>query len=289
MNVSDAIIKIFENHSIEIYCEEIKDKKYFYFKANDIGNILNIVNIRTSIQNFDIDEAITKPSKDGKGVIRNTNFLTSRGIYRLLYASRKPIAIKFRKWVGDILDDIIFNESNEVKKKYEEMDIRFKFLQMKYNEEVQERDKEVNWLHYITKDQVSFSKFLIKSDNVYIGSSEFEHKNYIEKIGNTINLKRRERELRTANASINCFELHNKYKLFSEMGPATEKYIHAILKPLRIISGKSTEHFMIHKSFADKVIKNIVQSQNECIADVNNYIDLLEENDFSYDVVEDLL
>ena len=39
-----------------------------------------------------------------------------QGIYRLLYASKKPIAKKFRKWAGNILDDITFNESEELKR-----------------------------------------------------------------------------------------------------------------------------------------------------------------------------
>ena len=47
-------------------------------------------------------------------------FLTSQGVYRLLYNSKKEAAKKFRKWAGNILDDIIFNESTELKKQLEE-------------------------------------------------------------------------------------------------------------------------------------------------------------------------
>jgi hypothetical protein len=46
--------------------------------------------------------------------------LTSQGVYRLLYNSKKDQAKKFRKWAGNILDDIIFNESKEIKKQLEE-------------------------------------------------------------------------------------------------------------------------------------------------------------------------
>ena len=42
--------------------------------------------------------------------------------------NKKPIAKKFRNWVGNILDDIIFNESLELKKQLEEKDKIIKAL-----------------------------------------------------------------------------------------------------------------------------------------------------------------
>ena len=51
------------------------------------------------------------------------SYLTSQGVYRLLYNSKKPEAKKFRKWAGAILDDIIFNESKELKKQLDEKKI----------------------------------------------------------------------------------------------------------------------------------------------------------------------
>jgi hypothetical protein len=49
-------------------------------------------------------------------------FLTSKGVYRLLYNSKKIEAEIFREWVGDILDDIIFNECKELRKQIEHKD-----------------------------------------------------------------------------------------------------------------------------------------------------------------------
>jgi prophage antirepressor-like protein len=51
--------------------------------------------------------------------MQHTSFLTSQGVYRLLYTSKKEVAKKFRKWAGNILDDIIFNESTELKRQIE--------------------------------------------------------------------------------------------------------------------------------------------------------------------------
>lgn len=117
---SNCIIKAFENHPISILSNHINDKKVYYFKASDIGKALNLTNIAVSIQNYDDDERVLREAYDTTDRLQNTTFLTSQGVYRLLYNSKKPIAKKFRKWAGDILDDIIFNESAELKKRLRE-------------------------------------------------------------------------------------------------------------------------------------------------------------------------
>ena len=98
---SNCIIRAFENNNITIIKEE---PNTFLFKATDIGKILDIVNIRSTTQNFDDDEKCVRKAYTVRGD-KDMIFLTSRGIYRLLYSSKKPIAKQFRKWVGDILDD----------------------------------------------------------------------------------------------------------------------------------------------------------------------------------------
>jgi prophage antirepressor-like protein len=115
----NCIVKAFENNPISILHEEINNKKEYYFKATDIAKVLCISQIRSSIQNFDDDEKVVRKVDDLRGVAQDTSFLTSRGVYRLLYNSKKEIAKKFRKWAGNILDDIIFNESTELKRQIE--------------------------------------------------------------------------------------------------------------------------------------------------------------------------
>jgi prophage antirepressor-like protein len=119
---NNCIVKAFENNPISIIKENIDDKRVYYFRASDIGKVLGIVNIRTSIMNFDEDEKVVRTTYSSNSGNPDTIFLTSQGVYRLLYNSKKEIAKKFRKWAGNILDDIIFNESIELKKKLEEKD-----------------------------------------------------------------------------------------------------------------------------------------------------------------------
>jgi len=116
----NCIVRAFENNNVSILNEKIDNKKKYYFKASDIAKILNIINIRTSIQNYDEDEKVVRKSYDIRGCEQDTTFLSSQGVYRLLYNSKKETAKKFRKWAGNILDDIIFNESKELNNQLKE-------------------------------------------------------------------------------------------------------------------------------------------------------------------------
>jgi prophage antirepressor-like protein len=119
---NNCIVKAFENNPIAILQEDVNSKKVYWFKASDIGKALNLVNIRTSIMNYDEDERTVRTTYSSSGGNPETIYLSSQGVYRLLYNSKKEVAKKFRKWAGNILDDIIFNESAELKKQLKEKD-----------------------------------------------------------------------------------------------------------------------------------------------------------------------
>jgi prophage antirepressor-like protein len=117
---NNCIVKAFENNPISILHEDIDNKKIYYFKASDVGKVLGIVNIHSTIQNYEEDdERVIRKAYDPQMNLQNTTFLSSQGVYRLLYNSKKEIAKKFRKWAGNILDDIIFNQSKELQKQLE--------------------------------------------------------------------------------------------------------------------------------------------------------------------------
>ena len=111
----NCIVKAFENNPIAILQQDIDNKKIYYFKASDIGKALGIVNIHSTIQNYeDEDERVIRKAYDPQMKLQKKTFLSSQGVYRLLYNSKKEIAKKFRKWRGNILDDIIFNEREQI-------------------------------------------------------------------------------------------------------------------------------------------------------------------------------
>ena len=68
------------------------------FRASDIGIILEINNIRMSIIDFDESEKRAVSSTDSTGRMQDVTFLTGKGLYKVLFRSRKPIAQRFQDW-----------------------------------------------------------------------------------------------------------------------------------------------------------------------------------------------
>ena len=157
---TNCIIKAFENNPIAIILEQISDKKVHCFKASDIAKALNIINIRTSIMNFDEDEVVIRTTYDTIKRMQQTLFLTSQGVYRVLYNSKKPEAKKFRKWVGNILDDIIFNESRELRIQLENHK-----LELEHEKKVNKQDKQEILLKSYSKKSVVY--LILISDILY--------------------------------------------------------------------------------------------------------------------------
>jgi prophage antirepressor-like protein len=174
---NNCIVKAFENNPIAIITEEIDNKKIYCFKANDIGKALKLSNIAVSIQSYDDDERVLRKAYDSNNIERDTTFLTSQGVYRLLYNSKKETAKKFRKWAGNILDDIIFNESAELKKQLEHKDQLLldnknelqakELLIKKKDKEIKQLAKKISldWLYVAVTDSIeSVSKIGIAEE-----------------------------------------------------------------------------------------------------------------------------
>jgi prophage antirepressor-like protein len=179
---NNCIVKAFENNPIAILQEKINNKKIYCFKASDIGKALQLANIAVSIQHYDDDEKVLRKAYDLRGCEQDTTFLTSQGVYRLLYNSKKEIAKKFRKWAGNILDDIIFNESIELKKQIEQKDkLILQIQDERFNELKMEKHKV---LLKMLNDKNCVYLIEISKDLIKIGSSHNidKRKDSIQKI-----------------------------------------------------------------------------------------------------------
>lgn len=66
-------------------------------KAKDIGDLLDIKDIRTTLRDFDKDEKMKLAIRDNKNRSQMTNMLTDKGIKRLLMITRKPKSIELCK------------------------------------------------------------------------------------------------------------------------------------------------------------------------------------------------
>lgn len=85
------------------------------FLATDIGVLVGISQINYVIKKFEPEEKvegyITINNK-----IKKVIFLTKHGIYRCFFASRSPLARLFRKFICNLIDHMVENESEIMKK-----------------------------------------------------------------------------------------------------------------------------------------------------------------------------
>ena len=72
------------------------------FRASDIGAVLEISNIRATIMDFDESEKVVHKTPT-LGGLQEVTFLTEKGLYKLLFRSRKPIATQFQ---SAIINDV---------------------------------------------------------------------------------------------------------------------------------------------------------------------------------------
>jgi len=273
---NNCIVKAFENNPIAIITEEIDNKKIYCFKANDIGKALKLSNIAVSIQSYDDDERVLRKAYDSNNIERDTTFLTSQGVYRLLYNSKKEGAKKFRKWAGNILDDIIFNESAELKRQLKQQ----KNL-------IEDKDKELehtkNELQKISKLKTKKWYDTEAGDILYGVISNTEDANSIIKLGKAKNGTNREGNYFTHNQTGEMFYIRKCYNCY-----LAEKVLFHILDKYRIHNNK--EWFNISKDLAIYSIDIVCNFLDNFI----NYSEVLLESNLlenlknSLDIVKNL-
>lgn len=250
----NCIIKAFENNPIAIFKEEKQSKKMYYFKASDIGKVLHLTNIRQSILHYEDDEKVVRKAYDPNGSLQDTVFLTSQGVYRLLYNSKKEIAKKFRKWAGDILDDIIFNESKHLKEQLQEKE-----------QLLQEKNKMIQLLENKPKTE-GFSK---RRGYIYLIRDNSKRGHY--KIGLTEDPVKRLIGL-NCSSSTNSLEIVKTYQTKDSI--LAEKIIHSVLHSYKI--KKQKEWFYIHN---DSLLNVIFETMKDCIQFTDKYsFDSTEEH-----------
>jgi prophage antirepressor-like protein len=87
------------------------------FRASDIGEILEVTSIRSVIRCFDDTEKVVH-SMHTLGGDQDVTFLTEKGLYKLLFKSRKPIAEKFQNWVCEVIQEIRLNGIYKLEQKH---------------------------------------------------------------------------------------------------------------------------------------------------------------------------
>lgn len=280
---NNCIVKAFENNPISILKEDNGDKKIYYFKASDIGKALGIINIHSTIQNYEEDdERVIRKAYDPQMNLQNTTFLSSQGVYRLLYSSKKEIAKKFRKWAGAILDDIIFNESQKLQRQLQEQQ---KKLEEK-NERLVEQQKKIDLLEHKPRTHGFLSR---RKGYVYIIRDRSKPGHY--KIGMTYNVSNRLRNLNTS-SSEKTLDVYNEIQSFD--CELLEKMIHALLQPFNIPGRREWFFFQNEKeiNYAHYILQKtntfLKQFDIKSIEDFEKYYKKHIENNGESNVQEEI-
>ena len=108
------------------------------FRASDIALILEISNIRASIKDFNESEKVVH-TMHTLGGSQQVTFLTEKGLYKVLFKSRKPIAEKFQNWVCEIIKEIRLNGVYDLQKQLEKQKLEMELLEDTKNKETEKK------------------------------------------------------------------------------------------------------------------------------------------------------
>ena len=82
-----------------------------------------------SIIDFDESEKRAVSSTDSTGRMQDVTFLTEKGLYKVLFRSRKPIAQRFQDWVCEVIKEIrlngIYELQQEIVQKQKEFECKY--------------------------------------------------------------------------------------------------------------------------------------------------------------------
>ena len=244
-----------------------KDADTPLFRAIDIGNVLGIKNIRTSIKDFDSDEKVSIRDYSPGGD-QETTFLTEEGVYKTIMCSRKPIAKLFQKWVFKAIKEIRLTGKYEMQSKIDDM-------QKKCDTEVRECKDHV--------DQIAHNSVVKGSDKhdvVYYGKIKtLEDGTSLIKIGSTSDIKQRAVGLNYEFGSmwiLNTFECedHTHFEKFLHQHSDISKYKHiGMINELKY----SNEVFRFTPSQYEKAVniglRNVSRYRRSKKRDIDEMID----------------
>ena len=253
------IVKAFNSNELhtEIVIKGTYDNPLF--RAIDVGEILGISNIRQSIHDFDNTEKDAVITNDATGRQQNITFLTEKGLYKVLFKSRKPIAEKFQNWVCDIIKEIRLKGKYELEKQLEQAKNEI--------EKIEETNKkEVSIKVQREREQILLREFGTAGSLVYIIKvKSFDNGTYIVKIGESrIGVKARYDECRTKHGDIlllDCFSV----KRSKDFETFLHNHEQIKLNKVTDLPGHENEQelFLIGKSLTYKTILHTIKMNKD--------------------------
>jgi prophage antirepressor-like protein len=263
------ILKAFKlnNEEYKINIQGSIDEPLFHSKQ--IGQLLNLANIRKNLKDFSDDEKIIIETYSNGG-IQKTLFLTELGLYRLLGRSNKPIANTFQKWMVSTIKEIRINgiyqlnEKNIIDKQLIEYNCNLK------NHKIFLKSNENKNVVYICKLKDFENKFIIK-----IGSSQ-SLKERISHISNSFNLEQ------ILLLEVIQSDNHTKFERFLHKNDFIKNYFY----PIQMKDGNmSKETYLVNQEQFNEIIKitndfkyNFENKDNKSIEELRLQTEIMKEN-----------
>jgi prophage antirepressor-like protein len=245
------------------------------FRASDIGEILEICNIRTSIQQFDDTERHVHTMDTSTGP-KQVTFLTEKGLYKVLFKSRKPIAEKFQDWVCEVIKELRLKGTYDLQQQLEQAKVEITQIEDKNKKEY---DIQLAKEKILEREKVLLKEFETIGAIFYIIKVKtFENGQYIVKVGESrIGIVNRYKEHKYKYDEcllLDCF-LVNKSKDFETFIKENE-----FIRPSKVTDlpghEKEQELFLIGKNLSYKTLLNLVNNNTKYFNDNNNEVKKLE-------------
>ena len=270
------IVKAFNTNTLhtEIIIKGTYDNPLF--RASDIGNILDISTIRSVTRDFDETEKVVH-SMHTPGGLQQVTFLTEKGLYKILFRSRKPIAETFQNWICEVIKELRINGVYDLQKELENNKKQLLQLEDTKNQEL---DEKLAKQKVLEKERFLLKEYSCCGPIVYIIKVKtYENGKYVVKIGHSskgiqsryIEHKKKYEEC----LLLDCFSV-DKSKDF-------EHFIHNhdIIRSNKInnLCGHETENelFLIGNTLTYQFILNLIESN---ITNYNfNIREVLKENE----------
>ena len=287
------IVKAFNSNNLHTEVVIKGTKTDPLFRASDIGVVLDLT-IRSNIRDFDDTEKVVLTTHT-LGGNQDVTFLTEKGLYKVLFRSRKPIAQRFQDWVCEVIKEIRLNGLYELQKELEQTKNEMSAIETTKNKEMEEK--------LIKQKELDNEKFLLKQFNnagnmVYIIKVKtFENGSYVVKIGESrIGIMGRYNEHKSKYEEcllLDCFCV-NKSKDFEHF-----LHSHSIIKPniVKNLPNHDSENelFLIGGNLTYKVLSKIVNDNidnynykvNELLLEIENLKFKNQENAVSTHVNND--
>jgi len=153
------------------------------FLAQDIGIIIGATNIKAMIKNFNSREKVTGNIRIS-GKVVNKEFLTKRGIYRILLTNRTKLSDVFRDFIYELIDHMVNNEVgklNSIIKKYREENPE---LIKEASTELYDNIRKYKQLYEEEFNERSLLETEVSIKNMYIEQLKLDKENAQKKIKN---------------------------------------------------------------------------------------------------------